>query len=130
MARLDDYVSRRHALARRYDTLLTDLPLILPWQHPDSYSALHLYVVRLQLGKLSQTHRQVFESLREQGIGVNLHYIPVHTQPHYQRMGFKHEDFPEAQSYYAQAISLPIYQSLTEEQQDEVVAALGQVLRA
>lgn len=128
MTRLDDYVARRHALARRYDTLLADLPITLSWQHPDSYSGLHLYVVRLQLDKLTQTHRQVFEALRAQGIGVNLHYIPVHTQPHYQRMGFKSADFPESQNYYAQAISLPMYQTLTEEQQDRVVAVLKSVL--
>jgi dTDP-4-amino-4,6-dideoxygalactose transaminase len=128
LTRLDDYVARRHALARRYDELLTDLPITLPWQHADSFSGLHLYVVRLQLDKLSQTHRQVFEALREQGIGVNLHYIPVHTQPHYKRMGFKPADFPEAQNYYAQAISLPVYQTLTEAQQDRVVAVLEQVL--
>jgi UDP-4-amino-4,6-dideoxy-N-acetyl-beta-L-altrosamine transaminase len=130
MTRLDDYVARRHALARRYDTLLSDLPLTIPWQHPDSYSGLHLYVVRLKLDQITKTHREVFEALREQGIGVNLHYIPVHTQPHYQRMGFKPNDFPESQSYYAQAISLPMYQSLTEEQQDRVVAVLKAVFRA
>jgi UDP-4-amino-4,6-dideoxy-N-acetyl-beta-L-altrosamine transaminase len=128
MTRLDGYVANRHALARRYDTLLADLPITLPWQHPDSYSGLHLFVVRLQLDKLTQTHRQVFEALRAQGIGVNLHYIPVHTQPHYQRMGFKSADFPESQNYYAQAISLPMYQTLTEEQQDRVVAVLKSVL--
>jgi UDP-4-amino-4,6-dideoxy-N-acetyl-beta-L-altrosamine transaminase len=128
MTRLDDYVARRHALARRYDTLLADLPLTIPWQHPDSYSGLHLYVVRLKLDQITKTHREVFEALREQGIGVNLHYIPVHTQPHYQRMGFKPNDFPESQSYYAQAISLPMYQTLTEDQQDQVVAVLQSVL--
>ena len=128
VTRLDSYVASRHTLARRYDVLLADLPITLPWQHPDSYSGLHLYVVRLQLDRLTQTHRQVFEALRAQGIGVNLHYIPVHTQPHYQRMGFKPADFPEAQSYYAQAISLPMYQTLTEEQQDRVVAVLKSVL--
>lgn len=128
MTRLDDYVERRHVLAKRYDALLAHLPLTLPWQHPDSYSGLHLYVVRLQLNKLTMSHRQVFEALREQGIGVNLHYIPVHMQPYYQRMGFKPDDFPEAQNYYAQAISLPMYQTLTEAQQDRVVAVLEQVL--
>jgi dTDP-4-amino-4,6-dideoxygalactose transaminase len=117
-------------LARRYDTLLADLPLTIPWQHPDSYSGLHLYVVRLKLDQITKTHREVFEALREQGIGVNLHYIPVHTQPHYQRMGFKPADFPESQSYYAQAISLPMYQTLTEEQQDRLVAVLKAVLQA
>jgi UDP-4-amino-4,6-dideoxy-N-acetyl-beta-L-altrosamine transaminase len=128
VTRLDDYVARRHALARRYDKLLADLPITLPWQHPDSYSGLHLYVVRLKLDQITKTHREVFEALREQAIGVNLHYIPVHTQPHYQRMGFKLGDFPESQSYYAQAISLPLYQTLTEDQQDQVVAVLQSVL--
>jgi UDP-4-amino-4,6-dideoxy-N-acetyl-beta-L-altrosamine transaminase len=128
MTRLDDYVARRHVLAKRYDALLAHLPLTLPWQHPDSYSGLHLYVVRLQLEKLAKSHLQVFEALREQGIGVNLHYIPVHMQPYYQRMGFKPSDFPEAQNYYAQAISLPMYQTLSEAQQDRVVAVLEQVL--
>jgi UDP-4-amino-4,6-dideoxy-N-acetyl-beta-L-altrosamine transaminase len=128
MSRLDSYVARRHKLARRYDVLLANLPLTLPWQHPDSYSGLHLYVVRLQLNKLSQTHRQVFDALREHGVGVNLHYIPVHTQPYYQRMGFKPNDFPETQNYYDQAISLPMYQTLTENEQDQVVAVLQSVL--
>lgn len=128
MQRLDAYVARRHVLAQRYDRLLQDLPLTRPWQHPDSYSGLHLYVIRLQLDKIGKTHRQVFEALREQGIGVNLHYIPVHTQPHYQRMGFKAGDFLQAERYYAEAISLPMFQSLTEEQQDAVVAALRKVL--
>ena len=89
MERLDQYVARRHQLARRYDDLLAGLPVTTPWQHPDSYSGLHLYVIRLQLDQIQKTHRQVFESLRELGIGVNLHYIPVHTQPHYERMGFQ-----------------------------------------
>lgn len=124
MERLDQYVARRHQLAQRYDELLAGLPLTTPWQHPDSYSGLHLYVIRLQLDKISKTHRQVFEALREQGIGVNLHYIPVHTQPHYQRMGFKAGDFPEAQSYYTEAISLPMYYGLSETMQDTVVQAL------
>lgn len=124
MARLDDYVARRHALAARYDTLLADLPVVRPWQHPDSYSGLHLYVIRLQLERIGKTHRQVFDSLREQGIGVNLHYIPVHTQPYYQQMGFKAGDFPEAERYYAEAISLPIFQTMSEAQQDQVITAL------
>lgn len=128
MQRLDAYVARRHELARRYDQLLADLPLITPWQHPDSYSGLHLYVIRLQLGKISKTHRQVFEALREQGIGVNLHYIPVHTQPHYQRMGFRVGDFAQAEQYYAEAISLPMFQTLSDEQQVQVVDVLRKML--
>lgn len=128
MTRLDDYVARRHALAARYDALLADLPVTLSWQHPDSYSGLHLYVIRLQLDQIGKTHRQVFEALRDLGIGVNLHYIPVHTQPYYQQMGFKAGDFPEAERYYAEAISLPMFQTFSEEQQDEVTAALRAAL--
>ncbi|WLH47909.1 UDP-4-amino-4,6-dideoxy-N-acetyl-beta-L-altrosamine transaminase [Pseudomonas beijingensis] len=124
MERLDEYVGRRHQLAARYNDLLSTLPVTVPWQHADSYSGLHLYVIRLQLDKISKTHRQVFESLREQGIGVNLHYIPVHTQPYYAQMGFKPEDFPAAQAYYREAISIPMFQTMSDEQQDRVVASL------
>ncbi len=128
MDRLDHYVTRRHKLARRYDALLTTFPLTTPWQQPDSYSGLHLYPIRLQLDKIRKSHLQVYESLREQQIGANLHYIPVHTQPYYARMGFKPEDFPQAQAYYCEAISLPMYQTLTDAQQDQVIAAIGQAL--
>lgn len=130
MERLDQYVARRHQLARRYDDLLTGLPVTAPWQHADSYSGLHLYVIRLQLDKIQKTHRQVFEALRELGIGVNLHYIPVHTQPHYERMGFKPDDFPQSQTYYQEAISIPMFQTMTDEQQDEVIAALRVAVQA
>ena len=130
MQRLDQYVARRHQLARRYDDLLTGLPVTAPWQHADSYSGLHLYVIRLQLDKIQKTHRQVFEALRELGIGVNLHYIPVHTQPYYERMGFKPDDFPQSQTYYQEAISIPMFQTMTDEQQDEVIAALRQAVLA
>ncbi|WP_328186505.1 UDP-4-amino-4,6-dideoxy-N-acetyl-beta-L-altrosamine transaminase [Marinobacter sp. OP 3.4] len=128
MDRLDAFVARRHELAKRYDHLLAYLPVTTPWQHPDSYSGLHLYVIRLQLDNISRNHRQVFESLREQGIGVNLHYIPVHTQPYYQAMGFTAEDFPEALAYYREAISLPMFQGMTDEQQKEVINALKSAL--
>ncbi|MCO7570716.1 UDP-4-amino-4,6-dideoxy-N-acetyl-beta-L-altrosamine transaminase [Pseudomonas chlororaphis] len=128
--RLDQYVARRHVLARRYDQLLTELPVTTPWQHPDGYSGLHLYVIRLQLEKIDKTHAQVFESLREQGIGVNVHYIPVSTQPYYRQMGIKPHDFPEAQRYYREAISLPMFQTMTEQQQDQVVLALHKALGA
>ena len=128
MDRLDAFVTRRHELARRYDKLFAGLPVTTPWQHPDGYSGLHLYVIRLQLDKISKTHLQVFESLRQQGIGVNLHYIPVHTQPYYQKMGFHADGFPNAIAYYSDAISLPMFQGLTDEQQDHVVKILAGVL--
>lgn len=129
MERLDQYVARRHQLARRYDELLSTLPVTTPWQHADSYSGLHLYVIRLQLENIPKTHRQVFESLREQGVGVNLHYIPVHTQPYYAQMGFKPEDFPASQSYYREAISIPMFQTMSDEQQDQVVRAITKALQ-
>ena len=128
MARLDSYVTRRHQLARRYEERLTELPVTTPWQHPDGYSSLHLYVIRLQLKNINQSQREVFDSLRELGIGCNLHYIPVHTQPYYQRMGFKPGDFPEAENYYSEAISLPLYPFLTKAQQDHVITSLRSIL--
>jgi UDP-4-amino-4,6-dideoxy-N-acetyl-beta-L-altrosamine transaminase len=130
MERLDAYVSRRHELAQRYDQLLQSLPITTPWQHYDSYSGLHLYVIRLQLHKIDKTHREIFVLLREHGIGVNLHYIPVYTQPYYQSMGFKRGDYPQAERYYAEAISLPMYQLLSDDQQDVVVSVLQKVLKA
>ncbi|MDV6328631.1 UDP-4-amino-4,6-dideoxy-N-acetyl-beta-L-altrosamine transaminase [Idiomarina sp. Sol25] len=129
LERLDDYVARRHEIAERYSGLLKDFPLTLPWQHPDSYSGLHLYVIRLKLNELSVSHKAVFESLRAQGIGVNLHYIPVHTQPYYQKLGFKPDDFPEAMAYYHQAISLPMYPTLNKNEQQDVVEALKKALQ-
>ncbi|TDO16631.1 MULTISPECIES: UDP-4-amino-4,6-dideoxy-N-acetyl-beta-L-altrosamine transaminase [Halomonas] len=129
LKRLEDYVARRNALAERYDAALAELSVTTPWQHPDSDSGRHLYVIRLQLDQIGTTHRQVFEALREHGIGVNLHYIPVHTQPYYQQLGFRPGDFPEAQRYYAEAISLPLYPTITPVQQDEVIDILGQLLK-
>jgi UDP-4-amino-4,6-dideoxy-N-acetyl-beta-L-altrosamine transaminase len=128
MQRLDEFVTKRHAIAKRYDQLLTDMPVVTPWQNLDSYSGFHLYVIRLKLGEISRTHRQVFEALRAAGIGVNLHYIPVYRQPHYENLGFKVGHSPKAEQYYAEAISLPMYPGLAEVQQDKVVAALRQAI--
>lgn len=125
MRRLDEFVSRRHAIARRYDDRLAHLPVLTPWQHTDSYSGLHLYVIRLKLGEIGKTHLQMFEALRARGIGVNLHYIPVYLQPYYAGLGFRQGYCAEAEKYYAEAISLPMYSSLTEAQQDRVCEVLG-----
>ncbi len=129
MHRLDDFVAARHHLADRYNQLLKSLPVVLPYQLENTYSGLHLYVIRLQLDKLSLTHKEVFDALRDKGIGVNLHYIPVHTQPYYEKLGFSEGDFPESERYYREAISLPMFHAMNEEQQDTVVQVLTEILQ-
>lgn len=126
--RLADFVARRQRMAKRYDALLADLPLILPWQNPDSYSALHLYPILIDTDKTNRTRREVFDHLRAAGIGVNVHYIPVHTQPDYQRLGFRRGDFPVSEWYYERAISIPLYCGLDEDRQDRVIVALRDAL--
>ena len=128
MSRLSAVVESRRAIADRYDRELGDLPLVTPWQHPDGCSARHLYVIRLRLEELSKSRRQVFEELRACGIGVNLHYIPVNTQPYFQSRGFGRQSFPEAERYYAEAISIPMYSHLKEEEQTHVIKSLQKAL--
>jgi len=125
LKRLDDYVSRRHELYTRYNELLKGFPLVIPYQYSDGYSAFHLYIIRL---KNRDKHKQVFEYLRKNGIGVNLHYIPVYHQPYYEAMGFKKGYCLEAENYYNEAISLPMYATLSEVEQDKVVAVLHKAL--
>ena len=127
--RLDQYVSHRHELAKRYNQLLSDFPITLPYQHPDTYSAYHLYVIRLHLDEITGTHRLVFEDLRQQGIGVNLHYIPVYTHPYYQGIGIEYGHLPEAEKYYDEAISIPMYPTLTDDDQIKVVGSLRKAIR-
>ncbi len=128
LARLDDYVQRRHRLAARYDELLAGLPVIVPARSADAHSALHLYPIQVDVARCGRGRREVFDALRQAGIGVNVHYIPVHTQPWYRRLGFRAGDFPHAEAYYAQAISLPMFATLSDAQQGEVVAALRKAL--
>lgn len=129
MTRLVQYVEKRHEIAKRYEQLLASLPITLPWQHPDSYSAYHLYVIRLHLDKIAVSHLQVFEALRAKDIMVNLHYIPVHTQPYYQQMGFKLGTYPEAEQYYREAISIPMHPMLTIEEQDYVASSIKEAMQ-
>ena len=128
MKRLDEFVQRRNELAARYDELLAELPVQRPELIDDARSSWHLYPVRVQTDKISRSHREVFESLREQGIGVNLHYMPVHLQPYYRDLGFGEGQFPEAEAYGKQAISLPMFPMMSDGQQDTVVEALGRAL--
>lgn len=128
VVRLDEFVARRRALAARYQELLVDLPLTLPVAQEGAESAWHLYVVRLDLSRIRLTQARVFEVLRAAGLGVNLHYIPVHLQPYYREQGFAEGDFPEAERYFLEALSLPLFPELTEELQDEVVGHLRRAL--
>ena len=129
MQRLDEYITQRHNIAARYSQELSDLPLTLPLQADYGHSAYHLYVIRLDLDVIAPlTYAQVFQSLRDRGILVNLHYIPVHTQPYYQAMGFKWGDYPQAEAYYKNAISIPMYPTMSDEAQTQVIQALHEIL--
>jgi UDP-4-amino-4,6-dideoxy-N-acetyl-beta-L-altrosamine transaminase len=130
MSRLDEYVHKRHQIADKYDVALAALPLVTPWQHPDSYSSYHLYPVRIQLPKTKKTQRQIYDALHAAGILVNLHYIPVYRQPYYEDMGFNPGYCGEAERYFRDALSIPMYPTMTAEQQEEVISALGTVLTA
>jgi len=128
LSRLDEYVEKRHLLADRYDNLLKELPIRTPWRHEDSYSAFHLYVIRIDLNNTIHSRKEIFEELRGMDVGVDLHYIPVHLHPYYAEMGFQYGDFPEAESYYSDAISIPIYPTLTEEDQNHVIKSIKKAL--
>ena len=128
--RLKSITDRRHKIAKRYNEKLANLSVTVPFQIEESYSGLHLYVIRLKLDDIKVTHLEVFNALREANIGVNLHYIPVHLQPYYQKhFGFKVGGFPQSEQYYREAISLPLYPDLTEEQQDYIVETLEGILK-
>lgn len=126
--RLDLFVQKRHLIAERYDQLLSSMPVIIPWQHLDSYSGWHLYIIRLKLNEIKKTQRQVYDSLRAAGVLVNLHYIPVYRQPYYEKVGFRAGDCPNAEQFYSEAISIPLYPGLTEAQQDLVLEALREAI--
>ena len=128
LTRLADFVEKRHTVFQQYQSLLKNSPVTFQLQPEVCYSSLHLLVVRLQSNRLSTTRQQVFEGLRQAEIGVNVHYIPVHLQPYFQKMGFKPGDFPEAEAYYQEAITLPLFPELTEEQVRFVVDYLNEVL--
>lgn len=129
MKRLAEFVKRRNQLAERYDKQLADLPIKTPWQHPDSYSSYHLYPIRLDPNATARTQREVYDSLRANGILINLHYIPVYRQPFFEALGFRPGYCPEAERYYHETISVPLYPAMTNEQQDLVVATLTKVLK-
>jgi UDP-4-amino-4,6-dideoxy-N-acetyl-beta-L-altrosamine transaminase len=130
MQRLDDFIAKRHTLQENYDLLLSGLPVKKPHQDKDSYSALHLYPIRVDLDNVYKSREQIFNKLRNSDIGVNVHYIPIHTQPHYQQFGFKKGTFPNSESYYETALSLPLYSGMCFQDQDKIVASIIEALDA
>jgi UDP-4-amino-4,6-dideoxy-N-acetyl-beta-L-altrosamine transaminase len=130
MTRIEEFVARRREIAAAYDAAFADLPVTSPWQHPDTASAWHLYVIRIDRQRASRSHREIFDSLREAGIGVNLHYIPVYRQPYYRELGFGQGHCPNAEAYYAEAISLPMYFGLSDDEQRQVVTAVAEAVAA
>jgi dTDP-4-amino-4,6-dideoxygalactose transaminase len=125
--RIDAFVKRRRSIAARYDDAFRALQVVCPWQHPDAVSAYHLYPLRIP-GRDGR-RKQVFDRFREAGVLVNVHYIPVHTQPYYRQLGFEPGAFPEAERFYSEAMSLPMFPALSDEQQAQVVAMLDRFLQ-
>jgi UDP-4-amino-4,6-dideoxy-N-acetyl-beta-L-altrosamine transaminase len=129
LKKLDRFIEQRNSIADIYHRALSAMEITTPHVYPECRSAYHLYVVCLDHKRSAISHRQLFEQMREEGVGVNLHYIPVHTQPYYQQQGFSFGDFPVAEKYYQEAVTLPIYPALTESEQQKVISVLQEVLR-
>lgn len=128
MDRLDEFVARRRALAVRYNELLRDLPLRTPFVLKEAQPSWHLYIVRIDFDRVRKTKQQIFAEMRARGIALNLHYIPVHTQPYYEALGFHAEDCPAAVEYYREALTLPLYPCMTDAEQEMAARALREVL--
>lgn len=128
MTRLDEFIARRHLIAERYDKAFSELPVVVPYQNHSTYSAYHLYPIVFDQAKGAPDRKAVFNTLRKNDINVNVHYIPVHTQPYFIGLGFKRGDFPQAERYYSNAISIPIYAALSQDEQDTVISLLKNLL--
>lgn len=127
LGKLDTWQRRRVEIADRYDRLFADMPLRLPARLQDRESAWHLYAIELG-DEVKATRAEVFAGMREAGIGVNVHYIPIHTQPQYRRLGFKRGDFANAERYYDRAISIPLFPAMTDAQQETVVETVRNLI--
>ena len=128
MTKLDAFVARRRQLVRRYHEKLNGLPIRTPYCLPEANPSWHLYIVRLDLDRVKKSKQEIFAGMKEHGVMLNLHYIPVHLQPYYRELGFGDGDFPVSEQYYREALTLPLYYDLTDAQQDEIIAALRDVL--
>ena len=128
MGGLEKFIARRHQIAARYDEVFESLPILLAYRNPENFSSLHLYPIQV-LPESGKTRKEVFDFFRAHDINVNVHYIPVHTQPYYQQFGFKYGDFPNAEQYYSRAFSIPIFYGLTDEMQDTVIDVMNRSLQ-
>ena len=126
--RIDSFINNRHKIKKKYDQKLLEMPVVLPFQDSNAHSAMHLYAIQIKHNIVKKSHKQLFDEMRARNIGVNLHYIPIHLHPYYMQMGFKQGDFPNAESYYSRAMSLPIFNTMTDFQQNKVITALSEVL--
>lgn len=124
MTRIDEFIRRRHEIADLYDQCFSSLPILTPWQSPDIYSSYHLYVIRVSGAHGGKTQRQVYDELQEKGVNVNLHYIPVYRQPYFRSMGYERGYCPEAEAYFTQALSIPMYPALKNDEQSHVISVL------
>jgi UDP-4-amino-4,6-dideoxy-N-acetyl-beta-L-altrosamine transaminase len=128
LSKLDEFVQTRHTIASKYDQALQALPVKTPWQHPDAYSSYHLYPIQVESSTCGKTQKEIYQALTKAGIKVNLHYIPVYRQPHFERLGFKPGYCPNAEHYFKSSISIPVYSSLSEEMQSRVVEEVRSAL--
>jgi dTDP-4-amino-4,6-dideoxygalactose transaminase len=128
MERLTKIINQRHRIANQYNQALSSLPLQIPWQHQDSFSSYHLYIIRLKLDQINKTHPQIHDELCDLGVLVNLHYIPVYRQPFYEQMGFQKGYCPESEAYHQEALSIPMYPTLTDIEQQMVIKTLKKVI--
>lgn len=128
-SKLNEFVKARHDIASNYDNAFSDLPLKTPWQHPDTYSSYHLYPIQIESLISDKTQQQIYSDLKQAGIQVNLHYIPVYRQPFFQRLGFKQGYCPNAEQYFKTSLSIPLYASMSVEQQSRVIEKIGSVLQ-
>lgn len=126
--KIDEFLLKRHSIAKKYDNELKGLPVTIPFQDLDCYSSFHLYVVRLKLNEIKKSQKEIYNSLKHMGINVNLHYIPVYLHPYYQSLGFKRGLCPESELYFKEAISLPMFSGLSTKKQDYVIESIKSII--
>lgn len=129
MQHLDRFIDKRHQIANRYDKELVGLPLIGQFQSPECFSSYHLYIIRIMKDSSLVSQRQVYDALQDAKINCNLHYIPIYRHPYYEAMGFKVGYCPEAEQYFKEVLSIPIYTTLTDIEQTKVIKILHEVLK-